>query len=142
MTADTKRTQKKKDRHAVALGKKGGKKGGKARAEKLSPERRKSIAEKAAAMRWGKMPQNEPVIETTASEYPSPWAKFIGELSLGGNPVDCYVLDTGERVLSPGRFQDVAPGCDHQPPGRGARRRSALLQETTWPERYIHLHQG
>lgn len=39
---------------AVALGRLGGIKGGKARAEKLSPERRKEIAKKAAEKRWGK----------------------------------------------------------------------------------------
>jgi hypothetical protein len=38
---------------AVALGRLGGKKGGKARAEKLSPERRREIAKKAAEKRWG-----------------------------------------------------------------------------------------
>jgi hypothetical protein len=38
---------------AVALGKLGGKKGGKARAAKLSPAKRKQIAQKAAAKRWG-----------------------------------------------------------------------------------------
>jgi hypothetical protein len=32
----------------------GGKVGGKARAEKLTPEQRKQIAEKAAKIRWGK----------------------------------------------------------------------------------------
>ena len=37
---------------AVALGKLGGAKGGKARAEALSPRRRKMIAKKAAAARW------------------------------------------------------------------------------------------
>ena len=37
---------------AVLLGRMGGKKGGRARAEKLSPERRKEIARKAAAARW------------------------------------------------------------------------------------------
>jgi hypothetical protein len=37
---------------AVALGKLGGKKGGKARAKKLSPEKRKAIAKKAAKARW------------------------------------------------------------------------------------------
>lgn len=37
---------------AVALGRLGGLKGGKARAEKLSDERRKEIARKAAKMRW------------------------------------------------------------------------------------------
>ncbi|HEY1579903.1 MAG TPA: hypothetical protein VGF82_22785 [Terracidiphilus sp.] len=39
---------------AVALGKLGGAKGGKARAAKLSPAKRKAIAKKAAAKRWSK----------------------------------------------------------------------------------------
>lgn len=38
---------------ARELGRRGGLKGGKARAEKLSPRRRKEIAKKAAAARWG-----------------------------------------------------------------------------------------
>lgn len=37
---------------AVALGRLGGLKGGKARAAKLSPAKRKAIAKKAAAVRW------------------------------------------------------------------------------------------
>ncbi|HEY8598329.1 MAG TPA: hypothetical protein VIL85_07850 [Thermomicrobiales bacterium] len=41
-----------KDPAAVALGRKGGLKGGKARAAVLTPERRKEIARKAAAARW------------------------------------------------------------------------------------------
>lgn len=40
--------------HAVALGSIGGKKGGKARALKLSHARRKAIARKAAKSRWNK----------------------------------------------------------------------------------------
>ena len=43
-----------KDPAAVALGRKGGKKGGKARAEKLTPERRSEIARIAAQARWKK----------------------------------------------------------------------------------------
>ncbi len=39
---------------AVALGKLGGKKGGAARAAKLSPERRREIARQAAKARWEK----------------------------------------------------------------------------------------
>jgi hypothetical protein len=39
---------------AVALGRLGGLKGGKARANKLSSRKRKSIAEKAAKARWAK----------------------------------------------------------------------------------------
>ena len=39
---------------AKEMGRKGGLKGGRARAEKLSSERRSEIARKAAAARWGK----------------------------------------------------------------------------------------
>jgi hypothetical protein len=42
-----------KNPHAVALGRLGGKKGGKARAKKLTPEQRSEIAKKAIAARWG-----------------------------------------------------------------------------------------
>jgi hypothetical protein len=41
-----------KDPAAVALGRKGGLKGGKARAEKLSAAERSEIASKAARVRW------------------------------------------------------------------------------------------
>jgi hypothetical protein len=41
--------------HAVALGSIGGKKGGKARAEKLTPARRRAIAKRAADARWAKV---------------------------------------------------------------------------------------
>jgi len=43
-----------KNPHAVALGRKGGKKGGLARAKKLTARRRKAIATKAAKARWSK----------------------------------------------------------------------------------------
>ncbi len=43
-----------KNPHAVALGRLGGLKGGKARKEKLTPEQRKEIAKKAASARWKK----------------------------------------------------------------------------------------
>lgn len=45
---------KKKNPAAVALGKLGGQKGGRARAAKLSPEARKAIAQHAAKARWAK----------------------------------------------------------------------------------------
>jgi hypothetical protein len=41
-----------KNPHAVALGRLGGRKGGKARALVLSPERRREIAQKAIRTRW------------------------------------------------------------------------------------------
>ena len=46
------RTDAEKDPAAVERGRKGGRKGGKARARKLSPKNRKEIARKAAKARW------------------------------------------------------------------------------------------
>lgn len=43
-----------KNPHAVALGRRGGLKGGKARADKLTPEQRSEIARRAAQARWKK----------------------------------------------------------------------------------------
>ena len=43
-----------KNPHAVALGRLGGLKGGKARAKKLTAEERSAIARKAARARWDK----------------------------------------------------------------------------------------
>jgi len=58
-------------------------------------------------MRWAK-PPHELISELGFAEDslhngdmpPSPFAKHKGELSLGGHPVDVYVLDTGDRVIS------------------------------------------
>ena len=46
--------EKPKNRAAVELGRLGGLKGGKARAQTLSPERRKAIAKKASKARWNR----------------------------------------------------------------------------------------
>lgn len=52
MTRQTLTDDEKAHAAAVKLGRRGGQKGGKARAEKLSDERRKEIARKAAWIRW------------------------------------------------------------------------------------------
>ena len=49
-------TNREKDPAAVALGRRGGLKGGKVRAERLSPERLSEIARKAAEKRWAPKP--------------------------------------------------------------------------------------
>lgn len=49
-----KKSTKEKNPAAVALGRLGGLVGGRARADKLSPERRKEIAKKAITKRWAK----------------------------------------------------------------------------------------
>jgi hypothetical protein len=48
-----------KDPAAVALGRKGGLKGGKARAASMTPEQRSDAARKAAAARWSKREPSE-----------------------------------------------------------------------------------
>jgi len=53
-TGTTKKLIREKNPAAVALGRLGGLKGGKARARKLSAERKKAIAQKAAKIRWAK----------------------------------------------------------------------------------------
>jgi hypothetical protein len=50
----TESPKRRKNPHAVALGRKGGLVGGTARAKSLSPEERARIAKSAAQARWGK----------------------------------------------------------------------------------------
>ena len=56
---------KKKNPVAVALGRKGGKKGGPARAAKLTPEQRSESARKAVQARWSKAKRDTPVLDTS-----------------------------------------------------------------------------
>ncbi len=58
--------------------------GGVARALALSPERKREIAAKAAAARWGKVPT----------------ATHKGVLPVAGIELPCFVLDDGTRVIS------------------------------------------
>jgi hypothetical protein len=51
---DPPKTDEGKDAAAVSLGRRGGLKGGAARAKALTPEQRAEIAKKAAAARWKK----------------------------------------------------------------------------------------
>jgi hypothetical protein len=52
--------QKPKNPHAVALGRLGGLKGGKARTSKLTPEERRELARKAVKARWAKYKKKRP----------------------------------------------------------------------------------
>lgn len=51
--------EQEKNPHAVALGRRGGQKGGPARAAKLSPQERHAIAKKAAVVRWGRQSKGQ-----------------------------------------------------------------------------------
>lgn len=67
-------------------------KGGVARAKALTKDRRASIAKAAAEARWRK---ND--VEPVPTSLQAHWS---GQLNLGGAPIDCYVLNNGERVIS------------------------------------------
>lgn len=44
---------------------------------------------------------DQQIEEKNNHDFPtSPFAKYFGQLDLGGNEVDCYVLDTEDRVIS------------------------------------------
>jgi hypothetical protein len=74
---------------AKELSKLGAAKGGEARAKKLSPERRREIAQTAIEARWAK-----------AGKATLPKATHAGPVKLGNAEIPSYVLDTGERILS------------------------------------------
>jgi hypothetical protein len=55
----------KKNKHAQALGRLGGLKGGRARAATLAPEERSAIARKAVMIRWARVRAEEKAKEKT-----------------------------------------------------------------------------
>lgn len=76
---------KKASADAAVLGRRGGLKGGRARADSLPATQRKAIASEAAKARWASLP---------------PKATYVGELRIGDMVFPCAVLSNGERVLS------------------------------------------
>ena len=91
----------------------------------MSAEQRAASARLAAQRRWAKPPAElieatgltpaelgQPEIVDGEVLPPSPFAKFQGSIDLAGNPVDVYVLDTGDRVLSMRSAVKVLTGKD------------------------------
>lgn len=58
--------KKRKNRYAVALGRRGGKKGGPARAANMMPEERSESARNAVRVRWAKVKGILPGADTSA----------------------------------------------------------------------------
>jgi hypothetical protein len=108
--------EKKVSEAARTLGKIGGMKGGKARAEALTPEERRQIAQEAIATRWarekgGNIPRLPKAIKT-------------GVLTIGDIAIQCAVLEDGTRVLTQRSFS-VALGRSKNP-ARGRNSISSL----------------
>ena len=78
---------------AKAFSRLGASKGGKARAEKLTPEKRSEIAQKASEARWSK---GGSVVER--GKHPK--ATHVGVLPIGGVELPCAVLEDGTRVFT------------------------------------------
>lgn len=78
--------------HAKALSALGARKGGKARAARLTASKRSQIAQLAAEARWADS-------EDCGDNKIPKARKFVGTLDLGGYRISCAVLDSGQRVL-------------------------------------------
>lgn len=91
-------------------------KGGKARAEKMTPEQRKESSKKAALAKkhYSTLPTAEYGNSTTA-------------LKVGDIEIPCYVLDDGRRVLSQGGLQ-AGIGMSKSGGSRGEQRIVTLLR--------------
>lgn len=82
--------------------------GGRARAESLSPEERREIARRAAAARWEKPAEqdqdtDEPeddLVEEILDPIPAmPIARWRGTLNIVGLEVPCYVLNDEQKII-------------------------------------------
>ncbi len=91
---------------AKKLSQRGASKGGKKRAENLTSDERREIAQKAARERWAKNPSFEQAnaqemvaVEIVEDTKDLPTAIYWGTLDLVGITLPCYVLDNGQRVI-------------------------------------------
>jgi hypothetical protein len=102
---------------AKALSALGASKGGKARANTLTPEERSEIARNAVRARWqrlGKLKEEKPssqkypIAESSAIDIEAetkgppavPFSMFRGTLKIGDMDVECHVLSDGRRVFT------------------------------------------
>jgi len=111
---------------AKAFSRLGASKGGKARAEKLSPEERSEIAKNAVKARWARIrAKDDPAsideleadesieAEIIAEDSALPIAKYKGVIDLqeiGGQEIPCYVLEGEQRVIGRTSFTEMLTG--------------------------------
>src|SRR5271165_7077384 len=88
-------TKNKKDPAAVALGRKGGKKGGPARAAKLTPAQRSESARKAVQARWTKAKTGDDTVKR-ANMGIKPFSQFQKKES---EAVPGHFIDTSKKAL-------------------------------------------
>ncbi len=104
---------------AKELSKLGASKGGKARAEKLSPEKRSEIARLAVEARWEKTGK-----KILRAIYP-------GTLTIGEISIPCAVLEDGTRIL---RERSVAKALGKKGSGAHWQRKRSTEKSALLPE--------
>jgi hypothetical protein len=92
------------------LSKLGADKGGRARANVLTPEERREIAQRAGRARWAKAGKLKSIKPDEEPEKPSdssgnavpemPYSMFTGSLEIGDVTFECHVLNNHQRVLT------------------------------------------
>jgi hypothetical protein len=95
-----------------------GRKGGRARAEILPPERRSEIAREAAMSRWADEGKPQPIL--------AKYGAIDRPLKIGETEIPCYVLADGTRVLAQRGLQSGI-GLSEGGGKSGARRISELM---------------
>jgi hypothetical protein len=98
----------KEKKAARAFARLGGLKGGKARAEAMTPEERSQQARDAAQARWAKR---------DVMHRDIPQAPHTAILTIGGVEIPCAVLDGGLRVLSERGVMKALGGSEEAPAG-------------------------
>jgi len=92
------KARKRKNPAAVALGRKGGKKGGPARAAKLTPRQRSESARKAVQARWAKAKQRSAT--STADSSDNALLALLKRIQAANDPNEVRRLsDRLERVI-------------------------------------------
>lgn len=112
---------------AKALSKRGAAKGGRARANVLTPEERSEIASKAARDRWEKVraergedpppPESPPATEEAPVPDDLPYSAFPGKLMMGNLELECHVLNDSRRVLTAREMVRALRNTRSNPPG-------------------------
>jgi hypothetical protein len=82
------------------LGRLGATKGGRARADALSPAERSEIARRAVQTRWARAAVVEGAKSHALREDETCRSRFRGTVDFGPAEVECHVLDRGARVLT------------------------------------------
>jgi len=100
-------SEQKKNEWAVEMGRRGGKKGGEARAKALTKEERSRIASVAARKRWGDLSD-------------APRAVCEGKLEIGETEIPCAVLEDGTRLLTQQGFLRAIGRSGKPAKGRGS----------------------